>query len=314
MEDEKIYRIMSMYEFYELYVNNRLKLSQIFIQNDKNDGIESIFNQVLFAYYNWTRDIEKTFERTRKSRYITCWSKSKDSMAIWLLYSKNNESIRVMTTKRKLENVLNKYSENISMYTQWERPNDNIVSIEGMQRVRDVMYKDIRAELSTLNDEFISLKKQIEIINKEDQEKYINEFTKTFQSFYDKLNKKYKFDEFIKDSSFSFENEVRGEIHLAIKNDKYTSKEDWIRKTEESLAAPISDDLNGILPPVTYASVPNDFIEEICFDPRMENYKKTVLMSLLKIDSSLIAESKIFSPIITLNTKLDPIKGILDNL
>lgn len=312
MENEKIYRIMSIYEFYELCVNNKLKLSQIAIQNDKNDGIESFFQHMLLPYIHMVKSgAEEIFENTKKNRYITCWSKTKDSMAMWLLYSKNNDSIRVMTSKEKLNNALKSYSEEISMFTQWERPEEMIVSIKGLEKVSDVTYKDIRKQLNDLNDKFSSFKKEIESIDIESHNEYINKFQECFLSFNDKLRKNYRFDHFIKDQSFSFENEVRGEIHLAIKSDKYISKEDWLKKTEEDITKlPICDDVNRILPPVKYIKVPNDFIEEICFDPRMENYKKDILISLLNIDTSLISESKVFSPIVTQNIRLDPIKGI----
>lgn len=47
VEDNEIYRFMSIYEFYELFFNKKLKLTKVNIQSDKNDGIESILNNLV---------------------------------------------------------------------------------------------------------------------------------------------------------------------------------------------------------------------------------------------------------------------------
>ena len=43
-DDFPIYRIMSIYEFYELYVKKRMKFTLLSAQEDPNDGIEYVIN------------------------------------------------------------------------------------------------------------------------------------------------------------------------------------------------------------------------------------------------------------------------------
>ena len=103
----ELYRIMSFFELYELLTNKRLKMTKLKLMEDLNEGfayslndlLPRTFNPVFFTSSNMNKE---TYNLVRESKFITCWTKEKESMAMWLLYSKDFKSIRIKTSKEKL--------------------------------------------------------------------------------------------------------------------------------------------------------------------------------------------------------------------
>ena len=69
VEDNEIYRFMSIYEFYKLIFNKKLKLTKVNIQSDKNDGIESILNSLVSGISPTEYpSLKKSFDSSGKCR------------------------------------------------------------------------------------------------------------------------------------------------------------------------------------------------------------------------------------------------------
>lgn len=299
VEDNEIYRFMSIYEFYELFFNKKLKLTKVNIQSDKNDGIESILNNLVSGispteYFS----LKKSFDSSRKCRYITCWTQSFDSIAMWLLYSKNEESIRVKTRLSKLKETLLNFTEDYSCWTQWNRPTENMVLIQGMESVQEVEYKNIREVIEQIRKDISEFKKKNSQTFEIDPNYYKGKFIEDYFTFYDYLSNKYTCKAPIKDESYSFEQEVRGEVYAGLKVDE-KSENDWNSKNDVE-RIPVKDDLSDVLGSVIYAPVNDDFIEEVCFDPRMPAYKREVIFALFNLKQIKITESPIFEPALPL--------------
>lgn len=298
-EDFPIYRIMSIYEFYELYVNHKLKLSLFSIQEDKNDGIEHFFSY-LFPFGSFEKDNEaqKFLENLRRNKYMTCWSEEKDSVAMWSLYSQNKESIKVKTSAKKLQNVLLKFAQEHYIYTQWDRKDEKLVALYG--HIKRAKYIDLR--------EYI---RRVDNIYKQEYKKFLLKSKERcdFRTMLDEEMEASRF--FVKDISFQHEKEIRGEVSVGIScAQNFSSLEEWA-KEPGNRGIPMKYNEKNELKVIEFINTDSSFVEEIGFDPRMPSYKKELLIDMMKIDRTKVVESNCFNPIITSDFKFDYLEGLI---
>lgn len=302
-EDFPIYRIMSIYEFYELYVNHKLKLTLCAKQEDKDDGIELLFKEFIFDKIFLLNKLKKEEAKKRlisirKNNYITCWTQENDSVAIWSVYSKNLESIRVKTTKKKLQNCLISFIQDNAYDSQWERPDQNFVTKLNVpiDVIQHAQYTDIRSVLNKAKQEFTDTYQGRSVETREE----LNRFLAKIVQFNKNLNNEYSYlyDSFIKDESFYYEKEIRGKVSVGLNMiSEYPTYEDWQARSCGTESYPIKDN-EDILPDVIYAKTDNDFIEEVCFDSRMPKYKRDTIIEMMKVNLNKVIESKCFNPAI----------------
>lgn len=310
-ENEYIYRIMSIYEFYELYINKKLKLTRLSCQEDKNDGIECILSPINSNGHFPKGRAYSSLQEYRKGRYISCWTKNYDSVAMWNLYSPSQESIRVKVKKEDVERFLSLFSKKYDCFKQWDREDKNFILknlvLFPQIFVKEASYENLRELLGNID------KNKAERLHKMKEKAKNNpnywggdEYMKDFMSSENNIDIPY----FIKDNSFAHEEEIRFSIMAGLKDDRYKNFEEYYSKASE-LYIPMLDDTENILPPVLYADIKDDFIKEICFDPRMPNYKKETLIQMMSIDCSKIGQSYCFDPLIDENFAFDILKGII---
>lgn len=94
--DEKIYRIFSISRFKELLITKKLVL----VNPEKwDDPFENFFLKANAIEPDGTL---VSLEDISKSWFGQCWTYTKDSDALWRIYSSKKDGIRVTTTIRKL--------------------------------------------------------------------------------------------------------------------------------------------------------------------------------------------------------------------
>lgn len=312
-EDFPIYRIMSIYEFYELYVNKRMKFTLLSVQEDPNDGVEYVLNNFYFLISN---NLFGDLQKIKKNTYISCWTKNKDSVAMWSLYSPQKESLMVTTSYKKLYETLNKFRDKFSLETQWGREPNSFLIMHG--KIQESKYLNIRKYLAFIDNEIKTFKKEWSRKVDAGMEAWDGDnFANTFSEFYTNFSKKIRNNfnisdiHFVKDQSFSHEEEIRATIHAAISS-KYENLEQWKSSNDESTV--FSFDINNILPIVTYADINDNFIDEISFDPRMPKYKISSLINMMNIELNKVSLSDCFNPVITENIRIDLLDGITESL
>jgi len=296
-EDFPIYRIMSIYEFYELYVNHKLKLTLFDNQKDKNDGIEYLLTELIFNPFKYVEgnNAFNELKNFRKNNYMTCWTKNSESIAMWSLYSTNLESIRVRTTKEKLSSCLIKFIKDNHLDSQWKRPSQKLVTEFHLldDPIQEAEYKDLRKLISEIKED----KPPTDNVPEEKHTEILINWIKELKNKYSYLYKNP-----IKDESYSYEQEIRGRVKVGLNVlEQYKTYEEWM--SSHNNEKPIRDNQNT-LPLVQYADTKSDFIDEICFDPRMPSYKKNSIIDMMKIDKTKIVESKCFTPAIDLEFNL----------
>lgn len=289
---------MSFYELYEILIEKKMKLSKLSIMDDPNEGIGEALSIQLPRFNTSHIDICGYHEEIQKKTFISSWTKNSDSMAMWLLYSKNLDGIRVKTSKEKLQNVIASYSKKENWKNHLKSPKGT-VQIDCPGKVHEVQYDDINRllqKIKTLHADFrqnISNLFDEKISDKAHEKKWdkLNDDVRT-EAF--KISKKIRD---YKSVSYSFEEELRASIELVKRND--LSYEEWFKNKD-------SDDLDYVymvatcdfedldFPNTIYMPIENDFIEEICFDPRLPSYKRDVIKKIFKVKEDKYIESNAF--------------------
>jgi len=120
--DTVLYRIVDFFSAAQIIGLQRFMLSRPDAFPDKNEGVDRLLMQLEVSLgakgcggMGWA-DRESAKNALRKwqcSHYVSCWSQTKDSVAMWSLYSPDLTSIMISTTVRKLQaltdNFINEY-------------------------------------------------------------------------------------------------------------------------------------------------------------------------------------------------------------
>ena len=116
--DKPIYRIMTIERLSELFNKGQLIFPQVKAWEDvyENFLLKSNFTDSDGSDFQIDDDFEEYFGQ--------CWSLTKDSDALWRIYSPDKKNIRVKTTIRKIAELLSR--ESVSKigapYRDWENP------------------------------------------------------------------------------------------------------------------------------------------------------------------------------------------------
>jgi len=313
-----IYRFVSFFELYDLIVNKKLKYTKLSLMDDKNEGLGIAIGEATKLYNILESSHEgitkKHFEKLN-TNYISCWTKEKDLIAMWLLYSKNKDYIRIKTSKEKLEKYTNLYTENAFFMKNYQSKEGTIQTLFPNCSIDEIKYIDFEDLIENIKQANDSYKKECAKI-------FINNsLTKDIQTkLYSKASEERdnitKEALFFKDKAYQHEKEIRSTFEVNVRNNiSYEEflklkKEDELKDKGHYLYKTIStpEPLES-LPSVIHIEIADDFIEEICFDPRTPTFQKNIYIQALKLkeNDEKITTSNIFgvkSENLDLNLKL----------
>lgn len=103
----KLYRITDFFSVIDAIDSGRLKLTKVNRYSDQNEGVDRLVHGLVLSAWGpgcgyWGAHDQESANnlvaRERASRFVSCWSRSIESHAMWGLYSLDHCSIRVQTT------------------------------------------------------------------------------------------------------------------------------------------------------------------------------------------------------------------------
>lgn len=299
----ELYRIMSFFELYELLINKRLKMTKLKLMEDLNEGFAFSLRKLLPSSFNpgfliSNPETKESYTHARESNFITCWTKEKESMAMWLLYSKDFKSIRIKTSREKLKNVIDNYFNEI-IYTNhfYSEAGTIMTNLPAMiNEVKYIDFEDYQKKISTLKENFDLSLKSLE-------DKTVENYSNLTKKLFEELEKIIPHEDilFLKNNAFSHEKEVRAGISFVKRNNMTKEEVDERFNRDETIS-----DLTGTFifkqieindfASVHYIDLKIDnFIEEICFDPRMPSYQKDIYLEILGLkNDKRVVSSNIF--------------------
>lgn len=291
-DDRPIYRFVSFYEIYELIINKRLRMSKVSTFEDRNEGIGEIISiqeNVMSLYSFRTQDsVLEQHKNVIYNNYFSCWTQQPDTVAMWSLYSKDNSSFRIKTKCGKLLKAISNIKNSICINNS-NANTDKRRLVSTRCYLGDVEYVDFFNLRKNLHDKFEEYKKKvrdksssdISYLKREDGLKL--DFNLLFENRL--INKSGLL---LKDKSYEHESEIRAILNCIICNGIIDND---IEKQDNNYFEFVTSDE---LPNYIYTNVEDDFIDEICFDPRMENYKKKVYEQIFCEYGTKLVNSKTF--------------------
>lgn len=310
-DDQYIYRFVSFYELYQLHKEHLLKLTLLAVQEDKNEGVGATLR---FAAPEWAglyRAADKVSQQHTyavHNMYITCWTTDPESVAMWLLYSPGKDGVRVRTTVGKLKSVLSAYEE-ANSWTKHCGYTDGTDLLTWGWDIKQVEYADLDQLLEEINSAYADFKLSCSEAAAGNPEWWTNKegFLERFPKFIDEFRSRFGLNEFVKDSGFAHEKELRGVVRAGIRN---SLEYDAWRNDDDPMRMLFRGAEPGVLPEFTFAPVGDEFIDELCFDPRMPEYKREVMMDALSPLVIPAVESRCFSSLVDKKLRFDPMDGI----
>jgi len=278
--DKAIYRFLNFFELFRLVKDKQLRFTKLHKLDDKNEGVGKILRSLELSPVFRT-NLNKLRPIIMHTTYVSCWTAEPKNIALWYQYSPNKSGIRIKTTVSKLYTAINNYEKEHS---------DNTCEIEDFQPnqidVFEMKYDNLK---KTKN----AIKSRIEMADAEWGKPSEGKSTADKLKAKAKVVRKYLEDCILKNDGFEYknkyffyENEVRGQIMFTPTNetahdDMYSSECDFSK-----------------FPDFIFPTVNDDFIEELCFDPRCRPYKIEVFKKIIDPDEAInIIESNAFEAV-----------------
>lgn len=294
--DQSIYRFMDLFELYELAAKTKLKFTKLRLMPGKNEGLGEILKRQAgalgFTLRNDPMHLKDAHKELRESLYVSCWTGAPDAMAMWLLYSKAHSAFRVKTTLRKLGDLLIASERDLYVNHCFLKPGSAVPMLSSLSPVEYVDFNHIH-RMSRGSLEAFDLKVRSALTKKASGEAELVEILRDSDSHQiQELKSGYC----LKDVAYSHENEIRALFELRIRNNISVEKFRQLPHTVRNvLGHPMLDVASSDnSPDVFYLSVAYDFIEEICFDPRMPGYQQAVVKQMLGRDDITFTTTNVF--------------------
>lgn len=271
-----IYRFLSLTELHNLLSDSRLKLARLMLMDDLNEGLGSVLSVQESFTYGWSLQrqdkIKEHHAHIRGSTYISSWTLEPDLMAMWLLYSKNRESIRIRSTKEKLEIAIHKFADE-NFWTKHIDSPQGTMQLPIFPEIKPVSYVSFESISHKIKEKYERYINACAALVEKKSDASIDEINKNIRKVEDARIIDHEQASFLKDSCFSHEKEIRASIAVCLRND--LSASEW--RNPENPRFVFGATTNHYpspseLPDVIHIPIQSNFIDAICFDPRAPNY------------------------------------------
>lgn len=291
---------MTLTELHHLLNNNALKLVRLSSMDDTNEGLGHVLGFLeSFSYSFSLRTQEKIVEHhesVKGRNYISSWSMEPDLMAMWLLYSKNSDAIRVKTSLEKLELATKDCFEKHHSANHIDSP-EGTLQLDSYPYVKPVKYVSFESLSEEIKDKY---KKYIDICVELAEYGSSDLFGEQLRKLAEARSIDVFESEYLKDESYRHEKEIRANVSICTRN-SVTKEELEEQKKQETMSYVMGTSTHGYppsseLPDVINIPIPSDFIEAVCFDPRVPEYVRKEQEIILRhvCPHIIVEESKAF--------------------
>jgi hypothetical protein len=267
---QPIYRFLNFFDLYRLIRDKELRFTSLYQLDDKNEGLGKILRSLeqSLAFSTNSYCLENSdYPFIKHSTYVSCWTKAPDNIAMWMLYSQDKAGMRIKTSTAKLYAALKTYKNEYQCKTK---------KIEDFCPdqidVFEMDYKDLRKAKNEIEKNntaaIIAMRKSIEGKSKSEAcRAWYKTMREHIDNIFDNDATKYK------DENYFYEQEVRGQIEFKPTTEDACEYEEYCGY--KSFAS------------FLWLNVVEDFVEEICIDPRCPDYKVKIFKEILDPKSEL---------------------------
>ena len=312
--ETKIFRTVDFFSVAMALDSGQLRLTKMADFSDKNEGVDqlvrasisSVFGDIISvgAALQDSEGAAKHVLSERSCRFVSCWSLTPESHAMWSMYSPDQCSVRMQTTVGRLYQLgMSALDDSWLGYSIYENADRrrviNAVSVE------PVKYVDIHWLLKRLARRkklAVKLIKPAEWTNDLLQMATHRHTAPRWRPYLDAA--------FLKGEAYQYEAEVRLTLKLAwspsggyldqlrseIEQElSFFEENPSFKKLQNPIGRYRIDELKPVIDETQFfASMPPDFIQSICLDPRAAQHKKVFIENYFGSKSIAIEQSKSF--------------------
>ncbi len=314
--ETKVYRIVDFFSAADLAERGLLRLTRVSDYPDINEGVDPLAKALVTSVVGscalpWDRmhdsfTTDGQIEQERRRQFVSCWSRTSESHAMWEMYSRDRCSVKLQTTVGKLLQVARD-----RMLSSWEFLNcDGSELREAVVLAADV-FPVTYADLSRL---FIRLSRRKQLaLRLIKHSGFKDDFSgKGTPRSMQQLQKKWRpvlEARFLKDAAYTYEAEIRLCVRIG-KHENFSFVRDALtiiqslesmdlarRREMDHLTTRIkmSQPLSAADAPKSLeAKVSPDFIEAVCIDPRADEHKAKFIEEFFALKGIKVERSKSF--------------------
>ncbi|WP_170547316.1 hypothetical protein [Ruegeria arenilitoris] len=281
VEDPILYRVMDFFEVVDLGAKKNLRISNASRFSDTNELI-GVFLGVLEepSFHHLNRkafeDLRSYHSRLKEQYFISSWTKSRDNIAIWELYSRNSDAIQIGVRKSALEAILGDYCHERSFALAHGAEASDGRALFYPLKSSSCDYVQFSDELGRIRLRYQKFSRDFDA-NLGDQDAA----TEVYQEF----SKERALDllrlPFLKDRAYQHEEEHRFVLCGVTRNDRSYEecKEDKFFELFDTHIRPLRrEDVGENI----FVPVDPKIIEEVWIDGRCPPWKRDIQMALLK--------------------------------
>ncbi len=310
--DQVVYRTLDFFGAASIVSTRQLMFSRADTFPDRNEGIERLLAQLESSGPNscggmgWSdvKSARIAHNDVKRSHYISCWSKTPESVAMWSLYSPDCCSVRISTRIGKLQAVVDSLLEKYSVFRIREEDRGNLVVAAVSGRIAPVTYVSLQSVSSRVSRRLKSRERLAErYARKGLPMPQLNEVSPRYWQ----REEKRRFNDLrltcsLKDSSFEHEAEVRLAVRLG--EEKCcssvfeaqalldpTHQYHRLVKHEMSFWSFVR---KTFLPERESVACPSEFIESVALDPRCPAHKATFMKAWFLAHGIPVVQSTCF--------------------
>ncbi len=222
--------------------------------------------------------IIESYEECKQSYFISCWSKRRDSIAMWELYSPHFSGVQVGVKKRLIVRSVEKFvKDNNFAKAHYASPSDGRLLFYPVE-YGDCIYVDYDKILSDMKEKFFDFYSRWSGRARLEEDK----FKKEYKAFSNEMTESSICGEFLKDIAYRHEEEFRFVLRSVTRNDREYEdcrKDPFFVLFDSHLRGARLSDFSGNNIFLEFDSAE---IDEVWIDSRMPDWKKEVQIKILR--------------------------------
>jgi hypothetical protein len=296
-QDSLLFRTMDFFSAAAMFSGAKLMFSRADTFSDKNEGVDRLLAQLQASHpgsgcgMGWSdaATARREHQKVKQSHYVSCWSLSPESVAMWSLYSPDYCSVRVSTRLSKLIPAVDSLVSKYSLLRLGANDIGDRVVVSVAATIEPVTYAcladiskkiGMRVEARRRLDERYKRKGLKPPVGAEMDARY---WQREEQRRFAELQKTCQ----LKDSSFSHEAEVRLSVRLGeeVFTERALDDQELLDPTHQYHRV-LKGDLmawgwvNTVqIPEREFVDCPIDLIESVAIDPRCPPHKANFMSS-----------------------------------
>jgi len=289
-EETPIYRIYNLYDLITTLEKKKLRLASASLMEDKNELVGDYLLSINSSYgpesaYAHQKMVAE-YEGARCSRYMICWSRSSDSIALWSLYSPTQEGVMAKSTMGKLKRCVDALFYQQPYDLAYSLPPNDPKDLYYPPKIDSVRYIDLSTTFQALTEIRANYKITVEAMRNtsrrtvERLRSAMDNRADESQKLFDSLGCEGLPFGLLKDKRYAHEEEIRAIIQLVRRD--HRTKEEYESHRLAGLDDPVRPPASGDCPMNIFAPIEDDFIEELQIDGRLPLWKQDAISIILE--------------------------------